>query len=76
MTTTTIPFRPSASPRPFQLFAAVRATLIEVFQRPAVAKAGAAEANGDVWKLYRMARGTDSVSPAVIKKLSEVAASK
>ena len=47
-----------------------------LFRRPApVAARGAAAADsGDVWALYRMSRGADSVSPAVLRQLAKAAA--
>ncbi|MGH8856237.1 MAG: hypothetical protein ACREWI_18380 [Telluria sp.] len=36
----------------------------------------AAHAGGDLWALFRMSRGRDSVSPAVLRKLANAAASK
>ena len=31
---------------------------------------------GDLWSLYQLSRGRDSVSPAVLRKLAEAAAAK
>ncbi|SFC88290.1 hypothetical protein [Massilia yuzhufengensis] len=36
----------------------------------------AARNDGDLWALFQMSRGRDSVSPAVLRKLAERAASK
>lgn len=61
MATTTASFHPSAPLRAVQLFGILR---------------DAVNAESDVWKLYRMSRGTDSVAPAVVEKLAQVAAAK
>lgn len=44
-----------------------------LFRRPSPAALRKADA-GDVWALYSMSRGRDSVSPAVLHKLAEHAA--
>lgn len=38
------------------------------------AEAPAARNDGDLWALFQMSRGRDSVSPAVLRKLADVAA--
>ena len=47
-----------------------------LFSRPAPAavRSAAAADSADVWSLYRMSRGADSVSPAVLRKLADRAA--
>lgn len=47
--------------------------IARLFRKPAPGAARAA-ANDDVWSLYGMSRGRDSVSPAVLSKLAEKAA--
>jgi hypothetical protein len=50
------------------------ATSSTTFARAAVeAVRGLFTASNDVWALYRMNRGADSVSPAVLRRLAEQA---
>ena len=44
-----------------------------LFRRPSPAALRRADA-GDVWALYSLSRGRDSVSPAVLRKLADNAA--
>lgn len=44
-----------------------------LFSRPSPAALRKADA-GDIWALYSMSRGRDSVSPAVLRKLADNAA--
>lgn len=46
--------------------------IARLFRKPAPGAARAA--SDDVWSLYGMSRGRDSVSPAVLSKLAEKAA--
>ncbi|MFC0253055.1 hypothetical protein [Massilia consociata] len=46
--------------------------ILRLVRRPAPAAAD----TGDVWVLYSMHRGGDSVSPAVLRKLADGAASR
>ena len=43
-----------------------------LFRRPAPVK-GRAGSGADVWDLYQLSRGRDSVSPAVLRKLADAA---
>ena len=55
-------------------FASIALDLIQnLFRRPSPAALRKADA-GDVWALYGMSRGRDSVSPAVLRKLADNAA--
>ncbi len=43
------------------------------FAKKLVAGPASGEATGDLWQLYRMSRGVDSVRPAVTRKLDLMA---
>lgn len=43
------------------------------FAKKLVAGPAAGDATGDLWQLYRMSRGVDSVRPAVTRKLDLMA---
>ncbi|MFC5512612.1 hypothetical protein ACFPOU_15935 [Massilia jejuensis] len=43
------------------------------FAKKLVAGPAAGDANGDLWQLYRMTRGVDSVRPGVTRKLDMMA---
>ena len=49
------------------------AVVKKLFQQAAPAQAGVVAGSPDVWQLYRLSRGSDSVRPSVVSKLSELA---
>lgn len=65
---TTETARPSAAVPSATLFD--RAAL---FAKKLVAGPASGEATGDLWQLYRLSRGVDSVRPGVIRKLDLMA---
>ena len=75
MSSTTLSVRPMPL-SPVALILNALAFVKAVFQGAVPASAGASADTGDVWQLYRMTRGVDSVSPAVLSKLSKIAVSK
>ncbi|MEX5746785.1 hypothetical protein [Massilia sp. X63] len=44
-----------------------------LFHAPAPAVAVARDNQADLWALYQLSRGRDSVSPAVLRRLAEAA---
>lgn len=63
---------PSSLPVSAQVINTAFGFLQSLFRRPAPAVVRADSA--DVWKLYQLSRGRDSVSPAVLRKLADAAA--
>jgi hypothetical protein len=74
MSTTTLATRPAAHFPTVQIFRAALNIVKKVFQMATTSKLGVTAEN-EIWQLYRITGGADSVQPAVIKKLSQIAAS-
>jgi hypothetical protein len=73
MSTNTLSIRPSSPLRTSNIFGAAWQTVKQIFQQPSTATVGIDQR--DVWQLYRLTRGSDSVLPAVYNKLSRIAVS-
>jgi hypothetical protein len=66
--------RPTAPVQPVTISGALLNMVAKVFQRPTAAHISAVIDTNEVWKLYRMSRGSDSVPQAVTTKLFHMAA--
>jgi hypothetical protein len=65
--------RPTAPLQTAKISGAVLNMVKKVFQRSSVANIGAVADTKEVWQLYRMTRGSDSVPQAVTATLSHMA---